>query len=70
MTTGIEYLKLEKKKTTRGPAKKKERLVCTSLRLPVEVMEYFADKYPYTKQSEMRKVLIEHVNNQTGANHE
>jgi len=69
MTTGIEYLKLEKKKTTRGAAKKPP-LVCTSLRLPTEVMEYFADKYPYTKQSEMRKVLIEYVNKQTGASYE
>ena len=70
MTTGIEYLKLEKKKTTRGPAKKKTSLVCTSIRLPVEVMEYFADKYPYTKQAEMRKVLINHVTNQTGVTYE
>lgn len=70
MTTGIEYLKLEKKKTTRGPAKKKESLVCTSIRLPVEVMEYFADKYPYTKQAEMRRVLTEYVNNQEGVSYE
>jgi hypothetical protein len=65
MTTGIEYLKLEKKRKGRGLGKK-PALACTSLRLPQEVMDYFDTHYPMSKQAKMRKVLTEYVNNQTG----
>ena len=65
MTTGIEYLKLEKKRKGRGLGKK-PALFCTSLRLPKDVMDYFNTNYAYTKQAKMREVLTEYVNNQTG----
>jgi uncharacterized protein (DUF4415 family) len=65
MTTGIEELKLEKKRKGRGVGKK-PALSCTSLRLPKDVMDYFNTNYAYTKQAKMREVLIEYVNNQTG----
>ena len=62
MTTGIEYLKPEKKRKGRGPGKK-PALICTSLRLPKEVMDYF-DQFP-NKQMKMREVLTVYVNSQT-----
>jgi hypothetical protein len=65
MTTGIEYLKEEKKRKGRGLGKKPS-LFCTSLRLPKEVMDYFNTNYAYTKQAKMREILTEYVNNQTG----
>lgn len=65
MTTGIEFLKPEKKRKGRGPGKK-PALLCTSLRLPKEVMEYFDTNFAYTKQAKMREILTEYVNNQTG----
>jgi uncharacterized protein (DUF4415 family) len=65
MTTGIEELKLEKKRRGRGVGKKPS-LLCTSLRLPKDVMDYFNTNYAYTKQAKMREVLTEYVNNQTG----
>jgi hypothetical protein len=65
MTTGIEFLKPEKKRKGRGPGKK-PALFCTSLRLPREVMEYFDTNFAYTKQAKMREILTEYVNNQTG----
>jgi len=65
MTTGIEYLKLEKKRKGRGLGKK-PALACTSLRLSQEVMNYFDTNYPMSKQAKMREVLTEYVNNQTG----
>lgn len=65
MTTGIEYLKLEKQRKGRGLGKK-PALSCTSLRLPKDVMDYFNTNYAYTKQAKMREVLTEYVNNQTG----
>lgn len=65
MTTGIEMLKLPKKRTGRGPSKKPS-LVGTSLRLPKDVLDYFETKYPYTKQAMIRQVLTDYVNNQTG----
>lgn len=65
MTTGIEELKLEKKRRGRGVGKK-PALFCTSLRLPKDVMDYFNTNYAYTKQAKMREVLTEYVNNQTG----
>jgi uncharacterized protein (DUF4415 family) len=63
--TGIEELKLEKKRKGRGVGKK-PALSCTSLRLPKDVMDYFNTNYAYTKQAKMREVLTEYVNNQTG----
>jgi uncharacterized protein (DUF4415 family) len=63
--TGIEELKLEKKRRGRGVGKK-PALLCTSLRLPKHVMDYFNTNYAYTKQAKMREVLTEYVNNQTG----
>ena len=63
MTTGIEYLKLPKKRMTRGPGKK-PALIGTSLRLPREVVEYFDTHFAYTKQAKMREILTEYVSNQ------
>lgn len=63
MTTGIEYLKPEKKRQGRGPSKK-PTLVNTSLRLPREVVEYF-ETFP-NKQAKIREVLINYVETQTG----
>lgn len=65
MTTGIEYLKPEKKRKGRGLGKK-PALACTSLRLTQEVMNYFDTNYPMSKQAKMREVLTEYVNKQTG----
>jgi uncharacterized protein (DUF4415 family) len=63
MTTGIEFLKLEKKRTGRGPSKN-PTLLCTSLRLPKEVLDYFLKHHPHSKQAKIREVLSEYVNNQ------
>jgi uncharacterized protein (DUF4415 family) len=63
MTTGIEYLKPEKKRQGRGPSKK-PTLVNTSLRLPREVVEYF-ETFP-NKQAKIREVLVNYVETQTG----
>ena len=68
MTTGIEYLKPEKKRKGRGPGKK-PTLSNTSLRLPKEVIEYFENNFP-NKQAKIREVLTAYVNSQTGANHD
>jgi uncharacterized protein (DUF4415 family) len=65
MTTGIEFLKPEKKRKGRGLGKN-PALFCTSLRLSQEVMDYFNANYAYTKQAKMREILTEYVNNQTG----
>jgi hypothetical protein len=64
MTTGIEFLKLEKKHKGRGLGKK-PALLCTSLRLPKDVMEYFDTHHPYSKQAKIREILIEYVTSQT-----
>jgi uncharacterized protein (DUF4415 family) len=65
MTTGIEFLKLEKKRKGRGLGKK-PALLCTSLRLPKDVMDYFDTNFAYTKQAKMREILTQYVINQTG----
>jgi uncharacterized protein (DUF4415 family) len=65
MTTGIEYLKLEKKRKGRGLGKK-PALACTSLRLPREVMDYFDANHPMSKQAKMREILTEYVKTQIG----
>lgn len=68
MTTGIEYLKPEKRRKGRGPGKK-PALFNTSVRLPKEVLEYFERNFP-NKQAKIREVLTAYVNSQTGANHD
>ena len=65
MTTGIEFLKLPKKRTGRGPGKK-PTLAFISLRVPQEVLDYFTEHYPYTKQAEMRRALSEFVTREKG----
>ena len=65
MTTGIEYLKVEKKRKGRGLGKK-PALACTSLRLPREVMDYFDANHPMSKQAKMREILTEYVKTQIG----
>jgi uncharacterized protein (DUF4415 family) len=64
MTTGIEELKLEKKRKGRGLGKK-PALCNTSLRIPQEVMDYFNTNFAYTKQAKMREILTQYVINQT-----
>jgi hypothetical protein len=66
MTTGIEELKLPKKRTGRGLGKKPS-LFCTSLRLTKEVMDYFNTNFAYTKQAKIREILTAYVKQQTGA---
>lgn len=61
MTTGIEYLKEAPKRKARGPGKK-PALVGTSIRLPVDVMEYFNRQA--NKQECMREVLTAYVKQQ------
>jgi len=65
MTTGIEFLKLPKRRMGRGP-NKKPTLVNVSLRIPQEVLDYFTTQYPYTKQAKIREALIEFVKKQKG----
>jgi len=65
MTTGIEYLKPEKKRKGRGPGKK-PALFNTSVRLSREVMDYFDLHYPNNKQAKIREVLTNYVKSQTG----
>lgn len=57
------------KKRTRGKAKR-PAMFNTSMRIPVEVVEFFDKHYPYSKQAKMREVLLAFVKSQTeGANH-
>jgi len=57
-----------KKRKGRG-AGKKPTLFNTSLRIPMEVMDYFNTHHPYTKQAKIREILTEYVNSQQqGAN--
>ena len=69
MTTGIEFLKPEKKRTGRGLGKK-PALFNTSLRLSKETMDYFNVHYPRSKQAKIREILADYVKNQLGVNHE
>ena len=50
----------------KGEPKKRTKptLMCTSLRLPKDVVEYFTINYPYGKQAKIREILTEYVNNQ------
>ena len=61
MTTGIEELKPPPKRKGRGPGKK-PALMCTSVRLPTYVMEYFNQMH--NKQEKMRQVLQAYVDQQ------
>jgi uncharacterized protein (DUF4415 family) len=67
MTTGIEELKPVKQRKGRGLGKK-PALFCTSLRLPKDVMDYFNQHFPYTKQAKMREVLADYVKQQGARN--
>lgn len=58
--------------TEEVPAKRRGRglgkrpaMFNTSVRLPVEVMDYFNEHHPYSKQAMMREVLIEYVRRKT-----
>lgn len=64
MTTGIEELKPVKKRNGRGLGKK-PALYGTSLRLPKDVLAFFEQHYPHSKQVKMREVLTAYVNSQT-----
>ena len=54
----IDELKtgLEKKKYGRGLGKK-PALTHLSLRMPKDVMDFFAQRYPYNKQAKIREIL-------------
>jgi len=59
----------EIKKRTRGKGKRPV-MFNTSMRLPMEVVEFFDTHYPYSKQAKMREVLLAFVKSQSeGANH-
>lgn len=51
------------KRRGRGPGKR-PALMCTSLRVNREVIEYFNKYHPDDKQRRMREVLTEYVNKQ------
>ena len=40
---------------------KRPALVCTSIRLPKHVMEYFDAQYPTSKQVKMREILTAYI---------
>ena len=61
MTTGIENLKLPVVKKGRGLGKK-PALICTSLRLSKEVMDYYRGFE--NQQVKMRQVLTDHYLNE------
>jgi uncharacterized protein (DUF4415 family) len=65
MTTGIEFLKLPKRRMGRGPSKK-PTLTIVSLRIPKDVLSYFTEHYPYTKQAKMREALTDFINKEKG----
>jgi uncharacterized protein (DUF4415 family) len=52
------------KKKGRGKAVK-PAMLCTSIRLDPEVLEYYRQNYPDTMQAVMRKVLKDHVEKST-----
>ena len=68
MTTGIEFLKPDKKRKGRGPGKK-PTLHYMSLRLPKEVLDYFAQHHPHSKQAKIRKILTDYINHETKETH-
>lgn len=48
------------KRKGRGPGKR-PRLISTSIRLPKQVMDFFNNYYPATKQSKMREILTDWI---------
>ena len=65
MTKEIEEPKKERKGRGLG---KKPRMLCTSLRLPVHVLDYFDTHHKYSKQAKIREILENYIDQQTGAN--
>ena len=69
---------LEPKKRKGRGLGKRPAMFNTSVRLPQEVMDYFTEHHPYSKQAMMREVLLEYVRSKTnqvkptnqGANHD
>ena len=59
----------QQKRKGRGLGKK-PALFNTSLRLPVEVMDYFNTHHGESKQAKIREILTDYVNNQLGANND
>ena len=59
----------ETKRRGRGPGKK-PALICTSLRLTKDVMDYFSNHYPQTKQAKMREILTNFVKQQGESNYD
>ena len=56
----IDMTEETKKKKGRGKGKTPPML-STSIRLSVDIVEYFKGKYPLKWQSEMRKVLVNFI---------
>lgn len=54
------------KKKGRGKAVK-PAMVCTSIRLDTDILEYYRQNYPDTMQAVMRKVLKDHVQKSTSS---
>ena len=52
------------KKKGRGKAVK-PAMLCTSIRLEPQVLEYYRQNYPNTMQAVMRKILKDHVEKDT-----
>ena len=57
----------DNKRIYRGKGKK-PAMLCTSLRIPIDVLDYFAKHHPYTKQAKMREILTEYVKQQEQTN--
>ncbi len=58
-----EAIEAKPKRKGRGPGKK-PALVCTSIRLSREVMDYFDQHHPHDKQKRMREILADFVSQQ------
>lgn len=59
----------DNKRIYRGKGKK-PAMLCTSLRIPIDVLDYFAKHHPYTKQAKIREILINYVKQQGALNEE
>ena len=62
-----ETIEPKKERRGRGPGKK-PRLLNTSIRLPAHVLDYFDKHHEHSKQAKIREILVNYVNQQTGAN--
>jgi hypothetical protein len=60
-----ETLETKKERKGRGLGKK-PRMLCTSLRLPVHVLDYFDKHHEFSKQAKIREILVNYINQQTG----